>query len=47
MCPTYDMTAALWFRKTLKDLYGIEAKDNVWFNRPHLRRNRLPTADGV
>jgi hypothetical protein len=28
----YDMTAALWFRNTLKDLYGIEAKGNVWFN---------------
>src|SRR6201982_3999837 len=24
--PDYDMTAALWFRNTLKDLYGIEAK---------------------
>ena len=30
--PDYDMTAALWFRITLKDLYGIEARDNVWFN---------------
>jgi len=30
--PDYDMTAALWFRNTLKDLYGIEASDNVWFN---------------
>jgi 4,5-dihydroxyphthalate decarboxylase len=30
--PDYDMTAALWFRNTLRDLYGIEAKDNVWFN---------------
>jgi 4,5-dihydroxyphthalate decarboxylase len=30
--PDYDMTAALWFRNTLKDLYGIEAKDNIWFN---------------
>jgi 4,5-dihydroxyphthalate decarboxylase len=30
--PDYDMTAALWFRIVLKDLYGIEAKDNVWFN---------------
>src|SRR6266566_3444675 len=30
--PDYDMTAALWFRITLKDLYGIEAKDNVWYN---------------
>ena len=30
--PDYDMTAALWFRVTLKDLYGIEARDNIWFN---------------
>jgi 4,5-dihydroxyphthalate decarboxylase len=30
--PDYDMTAALWFRITLKDLYAIEASDNVWFN---------------
>ncbi len=30
--PDYDMTAALWFRITLKDLYGIEAHDNIWFN---------------
>ena len=30
--PDYDMTAALWFRITLKDLYGIEASDNVWYN---------------
>jgi len=30
--PDYDMTAALWFRVTLKDLYGIEARDNTWFN---------------
>lgn len=30
--PDYDMTAALWFRITLKDLYGIEASDNIWYN---------------
>src|SRR4029077_18012453 len=30
--PDYDMTAALWFRITLKDLHGIEASDTVWFN---------------
>jgi 4,5-dihydroxyphthalate decarboxylase len=30
--PDYEMTAALWFRITLKELYGIEAGDNVWFN---------------
>jgi len=30
--PDYDMTAALWFRNTLRDLHGIEARDNVWFN---------------
>ena len=30
--PDYDMTAALWMRCALKDLYGIEAWDNVWYN---------------
>jgi 4,5-dihydroxyphthalate decarboxylase len=30
--PDYDMTAALWFRITLKDLYSIEARDNIWYN---------------
>ena len=30
--PDYDMTAALWMKITLKDLYGIEASDNIWFN---------------
>jgi 4,5-dihydroxyphthalate decarboxylase len=30
--PDYCMTAALWLRITLKDLYGIETKDNVWHN---------------
>ena len=30
--PDYDMTAALWFRIVLKDLYGIEAGDNIWYN---------------
>jgi 4,5-dihydroxyphthalate decarboxylase len=30
--PDYEMTAALWFRITLKELYGIEARDNTWFN---------------
>ena len=30
--PDYDMTAASWFRITLKDLYGFEASDNEWFN---------------
>ena len=30
--PDYDMTAALWLRITLKDLYGIEASDNTWYN---------------
>jgi 4,5-dihydroxyphthalate decarboxylase len=30
--PDYCMTAALWFKITLKDLYGIEAWDNVWYN---------------
>jgi 4,5-dihydroxyphthalate decarboxylase len=30
--PDYCMTAALWFKITLKDLYGIEAWDNSWYN---------------
>jgi 4,5-dihydroxyphthalate decarboxylase len=30
--PDYDMTAALWWRALLKDLYGIEASDIEWFN---------------
>jgi 4,5-dihydroxyphthalate decarboxylase len=30
--PDYPMTAALWFKITLKDLYGIEARDNIWYN---------------
>ena len=30
--PDYDMTAALWFRITLKDLHGIDASDNIWYN---------------
>ena len=30
--PDYAMTAALWFRVTLKELYGIEAWENVWYN---------------
>jgi 4,5-dihydroxyphthalate decarboxylase len=30
--PDYAMTAALWLRVTLKELYGIEAWDNVWYN---------------
>ena len=30
--PDYVMTASLWFRITLKDLYGIEAGDNTWYN---------------
>jgi len=30
--PDYCMTAALWFKITLKDLYGIEAWENVWCN---------------
>ena len=30
--PDYCMTAALWMRATLKDLYGIEAKDIAWHN---------------
>ena len=30
--PDYHMTAALWMRCAMKDLYGIEASDNVWYN---------------
>ena len=30
--PDYDMTAALWMRIVLKDLYGIDASDNIWYN---------------
>ena len=30
--PDYPMTAALWLRIVLKDLYGIEAKDISWHN---------------
>jgi len=30
--PDYDMTAALWLRCLLKDLYGIEAGDINWHN---------------
>ncbi len=28
----YAMTAALWFRIMLKELYGIETRDNIWYN---------------
>jgi 4,5-dihydroxyphthalate decarboxylase len=28
----YEMTAALWLKIVMKDLCGIEAKDNVWYN---------------
>jgi 4,5-dihydroxyphthalate decarboxylase len=30
--PDYCMTAALWMKVTLKDLYGIEASDIQWYN---------------
>ena len=30
--PDYDMTATLWMRAVMKDLYGIEAGDNIWYN---------------
>jgi 4,5-dihydroxyphthalate decarboxylase len=30
--PDYCMTAALWMRIAMKDLHGIETKDNEWFN---------------
>ena len=28
----YCMTAALWFKITLKDLYGIDAREIIWYN---------------
>ena len=28
----YEQTAALWMKIVMKDLCGIEAKDNVWYN---------------
>jgi 4,5-dihydroxyphthalate decarboxylase len=30
--PDYPMTAALWFRKLLKELYGIHPEQIVWYN---------------
>ncbi len=30
--PDYSMTAAVWMRAVLKELYGIGSKDIVWFN---------------
>jgi 4,5-dihydroxyphthalate decarboxylase len=30
--PDYPMTAALWMRIVLKDLYGIEGRDIEWYN---------------
>ena len=30
--PDYDMTATLWMRILMKDLYGIEASANIWYN---------------
>ncbi len=30
--PDYVITAALWFKATLKELYGIEAWNNTWYN---------------
>jgi len=30
--PDYDMTACHWMRSIIKDLYGVEAKDIVWYN---------------
>ena len=28
----YQITAAVWMRKVMKDLYSIEPKDNIWYN---------------
>ena len=30
--PDYEMTAALWLKIVMKDMCGIEAGDNVWYN---------------
>ena len=30
--PEYQVTAALWMRAVLKELYGIEPKDMIWYN---------------
>lgn len=30
--PDYTMTAALWMRAMLKELYNIESRDIIWFN---------------
>ena len=38
--PDYPMTAALWMRIVLKDLYGIEAADNEWHNLRPLQESQ-------
>ncbi len=30
--PDYQMTAALWMRAVIKELYGVESRDVVWYN---------------
>lgn len=40
--PDYEMTAGLWMRKAMKDLYGIEAKDNIWYNGRPMELSRDP-----
>ena len=30
--PDYEMTAALWMKIVMKDMWDIDAKDNVWYN---------------
>lgn len=37
--PDYCMTAALWFKITLKDLYGIDAGGDVWYNNRTRQRS--------
>ena len=41
--PDHCMTAALWFKVTLKDLYGIEAGDNTSYNNRTKARNQGTT----
>jgi len=30
--PEYNMSVCMWLRVMLKDLYGIQPSDNIWFN---------------
>ena len=30
--PEYNMSVCMWLRVSLKELYGIEPSDNIWYN---------------